>query len=101
MINPLPDIRGGNGADDPWNDEDGTKDAPTGEIAVQSERGSQSQDKSEHGRRESPDECVGGEAPKHVAAKNQRIIVKADEGLVAQLKTRRRIEEGQIDGVID
>ena len=44
---PISNIGGGDRADDPWDDEDGAQHAPTGEIAVQSERNAQSQNERE------------------------------------------------------
>ena len=58
MVDPLPDVGGGDGADHPGNDQDGAQHAAADEVAVQRQRGGKAEDEGEErSRRPSRSAC--------------------------------------------
>src|SRR5690606_3537543 len=93
VIDPAPDIGGGDCAHDPRDQENGTQDAAADERAVERERATESERKGDHRRGDGPDDSVPGDLPEYRAGQDGHVVVDAVEDLVAKLEVRRRLEE--------
>ena len=101
MIKPAPDIGRGDRADHVRDQQNPPHDAAAAEFAVERECCAEAEHEGEQGRKHGPDERVPSGFVEAVHAQDTLVIAQTNENLVFECEIGWRVEERQINRVID